>query len=193
MIEYINELKKYLTSLNKEDFDSAITYYSEFLEDGGFINYEDCVRELGTPQHLSKNILQEFGIGTNSDFVPEKKHIDWWVIVLLILASPFLLSLMIAIVSIVFAILVTIFSVLFGLFFGGIIGFIAGIIYVFDNIQIALMQIGFSVFAFGLAIILSPFCYKLCIGIYKITVNCFISLFNSIFHKNYNKKNKEII
>ncbi|UQS84869.1 DUF1700 domain-containing protein [Apilactobacillus apisilvae] len=188
MIEYINELKKYLTSLNKDDFDSAITYYSEFLEDGGFINYEDCVRELGTPQHLSKNILQEFGIRSHADVVPEKKHIDWWVILLLILASPFLLSFLIIIASIIFSIVVTIASVLISLFLGGIVGFIAAVIYIFDNLQISLMQIGLSIFALGLVIIMFPSCMKLFKIIYKLTINGFISIVNSVFHVNYNKK-----
>lgn len=188
MIKYIDELKQYLSSLNEEEYSNVIKYYSEFLEDGGFSKYDDCVRELGSPKNLSKNILNSFGLDTNKNINQESRHIDWWVILLMILASPFLLSFVIVVISIVFSILVTIFSLMFGLFFGGIIGVISGIIYIFDNMQIALMQIGISVFSIGLAIVLSPSCYKLCIGIYKLTIKCCTSLFNSIFHKNYNKE-----
>ncbi|MHA8262640.1 DUF1700 domain-containing protein [Lactobacillaceae bacterium Melli_B3] len=119
---YLEELSYMLRSLDQSDRDETIEYYREYLEDGGFTEYNDCVRELGTPRALSKQILadhsiQNDGQGRSGNHTSNVK--TTWLIILAILASPIaltvsipalglILGITIALAAILFAIIVTI-------------------------------------------------------------------------------------
>ena len=61
--EYMEELKKYLKRLPKEDYDNAIEYFSEYFDEAGPENEQQVMEELGQPKEAARelllNLLQE--------------------------------------------------------------------------------------------------------------------------------------
>lgn len=61
--EYMEQLKKYLKRLPKEDYDNAIEYFSEYFDEAGPENEQQVMEELGQPKEAARelllNLLQE--------------------------------------------------------------------------------------------------------------------------------------
>ncbi len=61
--EYMEQLKKYLKRLPKEDYDNAIEYFSEYFDEAGSENEQQVMEELGEPREAARelllNLLQE--------------------------------------------------------------------------------------------------------------------------------------
>lgn len=56
--EYLNELKTYLNALTSDELNEALQYYSDYFEEAD--DDEKVIAELGTPQELSKTIIEKF-------------------------------------------------------------------------------------------------------------------------------------
>ena len=56
--EYLNELKSSIMSLTSDEQAEAIQYYSDYFEEAG--DDEKVMRELGSPEELSKTIIEKF-------------------------------------------------------------------------------------------------------------------------------------
>lgn len=72
MDQYLEELRKYLSKYNSEDADGALEFYTDYLTDGPFSTYEDCVNDLGMPKFLTRKIMAEHSIKKNKD---SKSHV----------------------------------------------------------------------------------------------------------------------
>ena len=63
--EYLRQLRKYLKRLPKEDYDSAMEYFTEYFEDAGLEGEQRVMQELGSPRAaaaaLLGNLLDESG------------------------------------------------------------------------------------------------------------------------------------
>ena len=57
--EYIRELRARVSHLPKEEQESALRYYMEYLEDAGDRPMEQIIEELGTPQQVAERIIAE--------------------------------------------------------------------------------------------------------------------------------------
>ena len=55
--EYIRELRARISHLPKEEQESALRYYMEYLEDAGDRPMEQIIEELGTPQQVAERRL----------------------------------------------------------------------------------------------------------------------------------------
>ena len=73
--EYMEQLKKYLKRLPKEDYDNAIEYFSEYFDEAGPENEQQVMEELGQPKEAARelllNLLQE-SVGDSKDITGEK-------------------------------------------------------------------------------------------------------------------------
>ena len=73
--EYMEQLKKYLKRLTKEDYDNAIEYFSEYFDEAGPENEQQVMEELGQPREAARelllNLLQE-SVGGGKDSTGEK-------------------------------------------------------------------------------------------------------------------------
>lgn len=73
--EYMEQLKKYLKRLPKEDYDNAIEYFSEYFDEAGPENEQQVMEELGEPKEAARelllNLLQE-SVGNDKDSTGEK-------------------------------------------------------------------------------------------------------------------------
>ena len=57
--EYIEELRARISHLPKEERESALSYYIEYLEDATDKTMEEIVAELGTPGEVAERIIAE--------------------------------------------------------------------------------------------------------------------------------------
>ena len=68
--EYMEQLKKYLKRLPKEDYDNAIEYFSEYFDEAGPENEQQVMEDLGEPKEAARelllNLLQE-SVGDSKD------------------------------------------------------------------------------------------------------------------------------
>ena len=73
--EYMEQLRKYLKRLPKEDYDNAIEYFSEYFDEAGPENEQQVMEELGQPKEAARelllNLLQE-SVGDSKDITEEK-------------------------------------------------------------------------------------------------------------------------
>jgi uncharacterized membrane protein len=77
---YLEKLHAMLGSLNTADRDESMDYYREYLEDGHFTKYNDCVKELGTPRALSKKILADYSINNSNQHHISNIKTTWLII-----------------------------------------------------------------------------------------------------------------
>ena len=66
--EYLSRLKNNLLSLTDEERDEALKYYSDYFEEAN--DDEKVIRELGSPDELSKSIVERFAnalVGKNHE------------------------------------------------------------------------------------------------------------------------------
>ena len=65
--EYMEQLKKYLKRLPKEDYDNAIEYFSEYFDEAGAENEQQVIEELGTPQMVASTICLHLEPGSEKN------------------------------------------------------------------------------------------------------------------------------
>ena len=58
--EYLNALRKALDVLPDDERANAIRYYEEYFLDAGPENEQTVIAELGTPEQVAQNILNEY-------------------------------------------------------------------------------------------------------------------------------------
>lgn len=73
--EYMEQMKKYLKRLPKEDYDNAIEYFAEYFDEAGPENEQQVMEELGEPREAARelllNLLQE-SVGDSKGITGEK-------------------------------------------------------------------------------------------------------------------------
>ena len=96
MNDYIEEFRALLGQFSPEERDEAVDFYREYLQDGSYETYDDCIRELGTPHQLARKVLADYSIRTLEAPVSQQSRKQQpkndvktiWLIVLAILSTP---------------------------------------------------------------------------------------------------------
>lgn len=145
--EYMEQLKKYLKRLPKEDYENAVEYFSEYFDEAGEENEQQVMKELGDPKEAARelllNLLEESVENENTGetsqvkkerALPEKKKRSPGKIILLaflvICASPVSIALLIAGLAVLAAVVVVIAAVIFSLAVTSITTIACGIVIV---------------------------------------------------------------
>lgn len=136
MDRYIDELTSYLHNLSMDERQNAVDFYREYLQDGGFKDYDAAVSELGLPKQLARKILADYSIKENESVTDNDKRVKKsksdaktiWLIVLALLSTPVTIPLAIALVLVGIGVIIAVVGIIFGL---------------------AMMLIGLVVMAFG--------------------------------------------
>lgn len=55
--EYLRQLRKYLKRLPKDDYDSAMEYFTEYFEEAGLEGEQRVIQELGSPRQAAAELL----------------------------------------------------------------------------------------------------------------------------------------
>ena len=135
--EYMEQLKRYLRRLPKEDYENAVEYFSEYFDEAGPENEQQVMKDLGDPKEAARevllNLLEESvengsaeeasrteTVKTFSEkALPEKKKRSPGKIILLaflvICASPVSIALLIAGLAVLAAVVLVIAAVIFSL------------------------------------------------------------------------------
>lgn len=135
--EYMEQLKRYLRRLPKEDYENAVEYFSEYFDEAGPENEQQMMKDLGDPKEAARevllNLLEESvengsaeeasrteTVKTFSEkALPEKKKRSPGKIILLaflvICASPVSIALLIAGLAVLAAVVLVIAAVIFSL------------------------------------------------------------------------------
>ena len=145
--QFIEELKGYLSVLPKEELESAVKYYEEYLEESE--DADDAIKSLGSAKNVADQILSDMGRTETSstENIPvvtgnqteentkkkkEKKGLTGLetvlIIILCVITSPLWLGLGVAAFAIVLAIVVTVLALLLAIAFASLVVGIVGII-----------------------------------------------------------------
>lgn len=62
-IEFMKQLEVLLQSISEEERKDALCYYEDYFEDAGPQKEQDVIRELGSPEHVARTILEELNTG----------------------------------------------------------------------------------------------------------------------------------
>ncbi len=176
--EYMEQLKKYLKRLPKEDYDNAIEYFSEYFDEAGPENEQQVMEELGSPKEaageLLLNLLQESTEGKDKEDTPakRKKSSPWKIILLAFLvlcASPVSLALLVAALGVLIAVVVVIAAVIFSMGVtsiattaGGIVVVGFGSTLILKSLAATCMMVGGGFFIAGAGILIGIFTIYVC-------------------------------
>lgn len=56
--EYLDRLSRLLADISYEEHEEALSYYREYIEDAGIENEQRVIEELGSPEHLAREIRE---------------------------------------------------------------------------------------------------------------------------------------
>ena len=125
---FMEELKRRLKHLPKEDREDAITYYEEYLADMEVDESEDVIQKTGNPKDIAREIIANC----------TEKHIDSqkkqggvknsataiWMVILGICAAPIAIPLVMSLLIVLLAALIVVISLVFAVSMTGA-GFLA--------------------------------------------------------------------
>ncbi len=177
--EFLNELKKRLSSLSKKDVFEHLNFYNEMIDDiiEEGVSESEAVSRIGRVDEIASQILSE-SRDTKNECASLKKY-SAWEIVLLVLGSPVWAALVISAFAVVFSLYAALWSLIVSLWpvFISVavcspVGIIGGIVYSFGELRVtgfALMGIGLSFV--GLSILLFDACKAATRGTVILTAN----------------------
>lgn len=111
--EYLAELNVRLAALPEEERASAIGYYVEFFDDAGPDAEQQVIERLGTPEHLARQLIGDT-VGDRIRPLRQRKRTVWmWI--LIVLASPILVTLGAVALGLLLTLLICVFMVLLSL------------------------------------------------------------------------------
>ncbi len=116
--EFLDELRKGLSGLPREDIEERLTFYSEIIDDRmeEGLSEADAVSQIGSVDDVISQIVAETPLSKLvRERVKPKRTLKAWEIVLIILGSPIWLSLLIAAAAVILAIYVALWSVIISL------------------------------------------------------------------------------
>ena len=107
--EYLRQLQHYLKRLPKEDYDSAMEYFTEYFEEAGPEGEQAVIAELGTPKQAASELLSNL---LNEQIVQPRERRSVGAVLMIALlaicAAPIALPLAIAATAILFALVLVI-------------------------------------------------------------------------------------
>lgn len=192
--QYLRKLKRLLKALPKQERESAIQYYEEYFDDAGAENFQAVANELGTPDEVSRQILNNYLEKQNNAekaVIPKKSHkkalIIWAIILTLWFTVPVALGLACCIIGVA----VSIASVYIGIVAAGfvavacgIVGMVASIIVATSDFSTGILALGLSLLSIGVGLLL----LMLGIWLFKITLSGCKKLYKKLSEKHKEKK-----
>lgn len=157
--KFIEELRRKLKRLPKEEVDNIITYYLDYFEDADKDEAE-VLRELGYPSKIASQILSDYafnsGVGNN-----KKNNTNKILLVILsIFAAPIALPLAIAVIAILFAMFLVIGSLLLSFamitlsfILAGVITSIVGALVMVQGPATGILYIGIGLASIGIGVL----------------------------------------
>ncbi|KRM74854.1 DUF1700 domain-containing protein [Secundilactobacillus collinoides] len=201
MDKYLKVFESYLNQLSDGERDEVMNFYSEYLQDGGFTNYDDIVTELGTPKQLARKVLADYSIrilddpdtgSTRSKTQQSKTQVRTiWLIGLAILSTPVTIPMALVAFAVMAAVLITLAAVLFAIvvtiiavFIGGLTAFFVGFGVLGASMGTGLTYIGGGLTIIGLFVLLIPLIVWIIRGIIRGALAFSRWLYSKLARKN---------
>lgn len=148
--KYLNEFKSKISKLPHEEYEDAVNYFVEYIEDSGLESYEDICKELGTPREAASELM----VGLLKDKNARKRNPSIVLIVILaILSAPVSIPIFIFLITILFAIGMLIVAI----FIASIAGVVGGGALAIKTIIVSIGSIGIAssggMILFGISLI----------------------------------------
>lgn len=163
--EFLDKLKASLWAMPEADKQRSMDYYAEMIddrmEDG--LSEEEAVAAIGDLDEIVRQILTESPrppATVKKEQKQQKRGLEPWMIVLLVLGSPLWISLVTAAVSVIFSVYVSIWSVVLVLYTVAVavgaaaIGCIVGSFFMIGRTATIAVAWGAALLCVGLAILL---------------------------------------
>ena len=135
--EFLKQLEQLLDGISEEEKADALAFYRSYFEDAGEENEESVIAELESPEKVAQSIKKNLGMEkengsygmpadqnpewnknddmfVKSEEVPKEKKGGWSAaaIVLVVLTSPFWLTLLLVVASLLLAVVAILFGIL---------------------------------------------------------------------------------
>lgn len=148
--KYLNEFKSKISKLPHEEYEDAVNYFVEYIEDSGLESYEDICKELGTPREAASELM----VGLLKDKNARKRNPSIVLIAILaILSAPVSIPIFIFLITILFAIVMLIVAI----FIASIAGVVGGGALAIKTIIVSIGSIGIAssggMILFGISLI----------------------------------------
>ena len=123
--DYLDELRRRISRLNKEDQDEAISYYEEIFDERNIYDDDPVSSDMPSPRQASYEILMDVGLENqveeSSSEKNSKKGISTMTaVVLTIMALPIALPLSLALVAVVVALSIALVAVVGSIVIAGL-------------------------------------------------------------------------
>ena len=117
-VQYMQRLKKKLSTLPPDEYQNAVQYYEEYFDEAGPENEQQVIDELGTPEKVASVIKATHAVQDmeKSDRSAKKSLKTIFIVILAIFASPVAIPIAIAVFAIILSVVIVLLAVFFSLF-----------------------------------------------------------------------------
>lgn len=188
--EFLNQLRARLWAMPEADKQRSVDYYSEMIddrmEDG--LSEEEAVAAIGDLDEIVEQILHETPrppATVHNGQKQQKRGLEPWMIVLLVLGSPLWIPLVVSAVSVVFSIYVSLWSVVISLYAvfialaASAAGCVVGSFFMIGRFAEVMVAWGVAALCAGLSILFLLLANLAAKGLVKLTK----LVWNSVFHR----------
>ena len=141
--EFMEQLKTHLKRLPHEEYNEAVEYYEEYLEEGG----DEVIEGLGTPKQVAAKILADYASN------PKERKVNVWIVLLSLCGIPILLPIGIALIAVAFALFVTVFALIAAgaaVIISGIVSGVTSFVFILQDPLSTVFFIGYGMFSVAL-------------------------------------------
>ena len=188
--DFLNQLRARLWAMPEADKQRSVDYYSEMIddrmEDG--LSEEEAVAAIGDLDEIVEQILHETPrppATVHNGQKQQKRGLEPWMIVLLVLGSPLWIPLVVSAVSVVFSIYVSLWSVVISLYAvfialaASAAGCVVGSFFMIGRFAEVMVAWGAAALCAGLSILFLLLANLAAKGLVKLTK----LVWNSVFHR----------
>lgn len=108
--EYMQCLKYRLRRLPKEDYDKAVSYFTEYFEEAGSENEAQAIHDLGSPELAADQLIRDIAMENAKEPLRDVRHgvSAVWIGILAVFAAPLgiPLALVIGVLALIFVLLI---------------------------------------------------------------------------------------
>lgn len=184
--KFIEELRRKLKRLPKEEVDNIITYYLDYFEDADKDETE-VLKELGNPSKIASQILSDYAFNSGVENNKKNNTNKILLVILSIFAAPIALPLAIAVIVIWFAMILVIGALLLSFavatlafILAGVITSIVGSLVMVQGPATGVLYIGIGLASIGIGILLGLGIKNLSPKVYAFIKNTTMKLVSKI-------------
>ena len=169
--EYLKELRRCLSILDRVEEDRVIEYYAELIGDKVELGIpeEEVLSQLGTPRQLADKILAETQEYEEPKHIKEPEKLSVGRIVGFSILIPFVITAL----AILYSVAVSFVAASVGMQLGGVLTIIGSFIVMFTSIGAGICQIGVAIFVSALGLFAAYGSWKFILLCIKITQKIF--------------------